>query len=66
VFSVLGIAMVCLITTAPLLIAVIAAVVARDPHRRADARRIVRLLRPPNGGPRRGARARRGGTNSRR
>jgi hypothetical protein len=39
-------ALVCLITTAPLLIAVTTAVLARSAERRADARRIVELLRP--------------------
>jgi hypothetical protein len=35
-----------LISTMPLPIAVMAAVLGRDPRRRADARRVVRMLRP--------------------
>jgi hypothetical protein len=46
VVAVLGIALTCLITTMPLLIAVTVAVCSRDTRRRADARQIVRLLRP--------------------
>ncbi|WP_188317128.1 hypothetical protein [Solihabitans fulvus] len=34
-----------MITSAPLLLAVTVAVFARDPRRRADARRVVQLLR---------------------
>lgn len=41
----LGVALACLISTAPLLIAVTAAVSARSAQRRADARRLVELLR---------------------
>lgn len=42
----LGVVLVCLIATAPLLIAVAAAVFSSDPRRRADARQVVVLLRP--------------------
>jgi hypothetical protein len=49
VAAVLGLALSCLITTAPLLLAVAGAVLARDPRRRADARRVVRLLRENRG-----------------
>jgi hypothetical protein len=35
-----------LFSTAPLLIAVATAVLSRDPTRRADARRVVGMLRP--------------------
>lgn len=41
-----AVALACLITTAPLLIAVTTAVLARSAKRRADARRVVELLRP--------------------
>jgi hypothetical protein len=52
VVALLGVALVCLITTLPLLIAVAAAVCSRDTQRRADARLIVQLLRrhPETGG----------------
>lgn len=40
-----ALALTALITTAPLLIAVSVAVLARSSARRADARRVIRLLR---------------------
>jgi len=43
--ALLATALTCLISTAPLLIAVTAAVLSRDPRRRAHARHVVRLLR---------------------
>lgn len=41
----LGVVLSCFITTAPLLIAVAAAVFSSDPNRRSDARRVVSILR---------------------
>jgi hypothetical protein len=47
VTALLALAITGVLTTAPLLIAVSAAVLSRNPERRADARRVVRMLRPP-------------------
>jgi hypothetical protein len=41
----LGVVLTCLVTTAPLLIAVAVAVFSSDLRRRSDARRVVRILR---------------------
>jgi hypothetical protein len=48
VTALLALAITGVLTTAPLLIAVAAAVLSGNPQRRADARRVVRMLRPPH------------------